>query len=115
MRGNSGEWVPLLEYAVRKSVSLSTLRRYIKTNKIIYKLVRGRYLVFDNGTHPRIEAALGGESVTIAPIGVNALGLVEDAQAERLEKELRMAHREIAELKTLIALYEEKIPQTSSR
>jgi predicted site-specific integrase-resolvase len=72
------EWIPLVDYAARKGVSLSTLRRYIKANKIPYRLEEGRYLI-----------------------------LSDEAD---LRTELQRANEEIAELKTLIALYEERTP-----
>lgn len=38
-------WLPLTEYALRTGVSISTLRRKIKSNSIEYKMDEGRYLV----------------------------------------------------------------------
>ncbi len=78
----TGNWVPLLEYALKNEVSLSTLRRHIKAGKIDHKIENGRYLLWD-----------------------------ENGKRERqLESELERAKEEIAELKMLIALYEEKLP-----
>lgn len=86
-------WVPLMDYAVRIGVSLSTLRRHIKANKIAYRVEDGRYLVLDPTGEPvQAKRSTAGE-------------LLE------LRAELQKAHEEIAELKTLIALYEEKIPE----
>ena len=81
-------WVPLLEYAVRKGVSLSTLRRHIKSNKVRFKVEDGRYLLFESHTKS-------------PPPEQNQLSL--------LETRLRKAQEEIAEMRMLIALYEEKI------
>lgn len=47
-----GSWVSLMEYATRRGVSLSTLRRYIKAGKILYRSEAGRYLVFDEQPEP---------------------------------------------------------------
>jgi hypothetical protein len=80
------DWIPLLEYALKKGVSLSTLRRHIKAGKIPFKVEDGRYLLFDDSkesTHPTLV---------------------------RVQEDLQRAQEEIAELKTLIALYEEKLP-----
>lgn len=80
------EWVPLLEYAVKNDVSLSTLRRYIKSNRITYRVENGRYLVLQEGSP------------------------VEDpSKIESLEKNLKRAQQEITELQMLVSLYEEKI------
>lgn len=102
---NSEKWVPLVEFSVRKGISLSTLRRYIKSNKIPWKLVEGRYLVMDDGTFiaPRTtETKSQGE------------GNVE-SRLKHLEQTLNAANEEIAELKTLVAFYEEKWAQLSKK
>lgn len=87
-----GTWVPLVEYSVRKSISLSTLRRYIKTNRIEFKKEKGRYLIFDDQPPPSASAS--------ASVGTQK-------QFTALKSNLLKANEEIAELKTLIALYEE--------
>jgi hypothetical protein len=38
-------WLPLTEYALRSGMSISTLRRKIKSNTISYKMEDGRYLI----------------------------------------------------------------------
>ena len=103
---DSENWIPLVEFSVQKGISLSTLRRYIKSNKIAWKLLEGRYLVMDDGTF-------------IAPR--NHLGTTEDpaisgdieSRMKNLEVTLMAANEEIAELKTLLAFYEEKWAQLS--
>jgi hypothetical protein len=82
-------WIPLVEYAHKKGISLSTLRRHIKSGKITYKVDQGRYLLFD-------------DSDTRAQPMKAALSL------DSLQLELQQAREEVAELKTLIAFYEEK-------
>lgn len=41
-------WIALNDYANKYQVSISTLRRRIKSNKIRYKLEDGKYLLSDN-------------------------------------------------------------------
>lgn len=98
------EWIPLMEYAVRKGVSLSTLRRHIKANKIQYKVEHGRYLIRndlkDYASHADNRGP-SGASAYDTPRGD------ESALMRELKSDLQKAHEEIAELKTLIALYEE--------
>ncbi len=84
---NAQDWIPLLEFALKKGVSLSTLRRHIKAGKIPFKVEDGRYLLFDDSSG-QMNPSLAG-----------------------LQEDLQRAQEEIAELKTLIALYEEKLPQ----
>src|SRR6476469_3674987 len=104
---DSEHWIPLVEFSVQKGISLSTLRRYIKSNKIPWKLLDGRYLVMDDGTFiaPRNHAGhLTEPSHTTSPQDM-------ESRVKNLEAELMAANEEIAELKTLLAFYEEKWAQ----
>ncbi len=102
-------WIPLVEFSVKKGISLSTLRRYIKSNKIPWKLLEGRYLVRDDGTF----SAPRNHEFRFGP----AASPNEDVEAriKHIEQELSAAHEEIAELKTLVAFYEEKWAQLSKK
>ena len=86
----------MMDYASQNGVSLSTLRRYIKANKIEYKIENGRYLVY-SGTED------------MAPVSKTD-GVLPFYQ---LQTDLMKAQKEIAELKTLIAFYEEQLPRHS--
>lgn len=90
----SGSWIPLLEYAVRKNLSLSTLRRYIKSDKVRYRLEKGKYFLLDES--PQIGRELNDPAQLDFQI-----------KALQYEEELQKARQEIAELKTLIAFYED--------
>ena len=49
-RGESnGTWLPLIEYSVRSGLSLSTIRRKIKSHTLTYRMENGRYLIFFEG------------------------------------------------------------------
>ena len=91
-----GEWLPLMEFATRNSVSLSTLRRQIKSGKIEYRSEGGKYLIW-NTTPPVVSAASLGQSG-------------DGGQIAELQIQLKKAREEIAELKTLLAFYEEQPP-----
>lgn len=41
----SQTWLPLTEYALRSGISISTLRRKIKSNGIDFRMEEGRYLI----------------------------------------------------------------------
>ena len=113
-----GDWIPLMEYAVEKGVSLSTLRRHIKSNKVPYRVEEGRYLLFierpdgaPNNVNEvdiprRVHLHAGAQSALINPES-SALR----STLQRLQNDLQKAQEEIAELKMLVALYEEQIPQ----
>ncbi len=92
-------WLPLVEYSVKNGVSLSTLRRHIKADKIRYKVQEGRYLIFDGPDEAKV--ALSNKLIE---------GEASTSQVASLRAELGRAQEEIAELKMLIALYEEKLP-----
>jgi len=112
-----GQWLSLMDYAQRKEISLSTLRRYIKANKVTYKLENGRYLLLDEA-----------ESQMIAPVQAGGPGFdsfVEKFSQQHSDRvalldqlkstqcELQKTKKEVAELKTLIAYYEERLRKTS--
>ena len=105
---DSGNWIPLVEFSVQKGISLSTLRRYIKSNKIAWKLIEGRYLVMDDGSFvaPRNHAGHIDDSTHTGDI---------ESRMKTLETTLMAANEEIAELKTLLAFYEEKWAQLSTK
>ena len=41
----SEKWLPIIEYSVKTGVSLSTIRRKIKSNSIPYRLEKGKYFI----------------------------------------------------------------------
>ncbi len=62
-------WLPVIDYAVNKRVSISTLRRRIKSKTVEHRLENGRYLIrteieTDNPTD-FVEAAASGESMLV--------------------------------------------------
>lgn len=83
------QWISLIDYAAKEGISLSTLRRHIKSNKISFKLEKGRYLLLH---HEKDNPN-------------------QDALIEQLTHELKKAQEEIAELKMLVAIYEETLPK----
>lgn len=102
----SQEWISLMDYANKTGVSLSTLRRHIKAGKIPYRVENGRYLLMDQPTEAFVETPAPHRYV--APVQEEGLAPMQ-IKVSKLEKDLRRAQEEIAELKTLIAFYEEKI------
>ncbi|HTL11407.1 MAG TPA: hypothetical protein VL588_02900 [Bdellovibrionota bacterium] len=114
--GLLGGWIPLVEYAVKNGVSLSTLRRHIKAEKIRFQRVNGRYLLWDD--EQGVPAALTAATAPPPPAKrTDAVQMQGDgltrlvARVERLERDLMKAQEEIAELKMLVALYEERMPE----
>ncbi|MFM8316211.1 MAG: hypothetical protein ACKOA8_18180 [Deltaproteobacteria bacterium] len=46
---SNGSWLPITEFSVKSGMSLSTIRRKIKSNSIAYRLERGKYLILFSG------------------------------------------------------------------
>lgn len=102
--GERYDWIPLMDYAMKTGISLSTLRRQIKAKKIQYKIENGRYLLLDS--QPDISAL---STVPVLPVAVVQPPLSTNADLQKAQSDLLRAREEIAELKTLIAFYEEKM------
>ena len=113
-----GDWVPLMDYAMKTGISLSTLRRHIKANKIHYRVENGRYLLNLN-SQPSGPVVPGPVAPASTSAVVTAQALPTDSQQHQVPQlqarirkmaaDLQKAQEEIAELKTLIAFYEESI------
>ena len=103
----NGLWIPLMDYAMKNGVSLSTLRRHIKSGKIPYKSEHGKYFIMSNTAAPKTAAA---EWMAASSDAAPASNPVEH-RIEKLEVELKRAQEEISELKMLVAIYEERLFQ----
>ncbi len=59
----SGQWLPITEYSTKYRISVSTLRRRIKTNDIKYQFIDGKYLLLDEpaNTHQHRRPSLNSE------------------------------------------------------
>lgn len=104
---NQERWIPIVDYAVMKGVSTSTLRRYIKANKIRFKIENGRYLLPASETiklPPKWDELGSKDSLKDS--------VAEFDRAHELEDKLRKAQEQISELKMLVAIYEEKLAQS---
>lgn len=109
-------WIPLLDYAMKSGVSLSTLRRHIKANKIQFKVENGRYLLLDDTAEGTGTAATPAATAAAVLHFDSSESQTVRFQVVDLERKLEKAHEEIAELKMLVALYEEKLaPQPNPR
>ena len=49
------QWLPIAEYAVETGISVSTIRRKIKKNRIKYRMDGGRYLIHWNKALENLE------------------------------------------------------------
>lgn len=132
----AGSWLPLTEYAVKSGVSLSTIRRKIKTKSITYRLDHGRYLIFLEAPNsaPKASAPVLSEEVVVPvrtsqgretvkedlslPLFERTIKMISSAfehtlkeKDERillLEKRARELEDRLSELRTLVRVLEEK-------
>ena len=117
-----GHWLSLMDYARKNELSLSTLRRYIKAKKVNFKLEEGRYLLWDESESADSEKPLAAPVQTVSP-GFNSyveqFSLQHSDRSVLLDQlkstqcELQKTKEEVAELKTLIAYYEERLRKTT--
>ena len=96
---SQGQWLPILTYAFKSGLSVSTIRRYIKANKVEYIKENGRYYLWFEESPPTTSSQ---QEVT------SSSSTEQEQKIAKLESDLQKAQEEIAELKTLLALYEEK-------
>jgi len=96
-----GQWLPLIEYAIQTGLSLSTLRRYIKSKRVQHQLIDGRYLVWMDPEQP-IAARTYRKKDLRVETDREALA----AKVVELDNALQKAREEISELQMLIEIYE---------
>lgn len=86
-----GKWLSIIEYANYKKKSISTVRRYIKANRVKFREEQGKYFIFCKNY---VERNQSDESMELKLENI------------RLKKENRALLEEISELKMLVDLYE---------
>ncbi len=68
---SNGQWLPITEYSVKSGMSLSTIRRKIKSNGIAYRLDKGKYLIFfGNKKMNNITSEIAPKVVPATPTSV---------------------------------------------
>lgn len=88
-----GKWLSILEFAAYKKKSISTVRRYIKANRVKHKEENGKYYIW---TKNFSNAATEEEKNQVEVRFEN----------ERLKKENRVLREELSELRMLVSIYE---------
>jgi len=99
-----------MDYAVKKGVSISTLRRYIKLQKVKYRIDGGKYLLWDDEAEARF--AYPPSPAVFNSQSAQQPSLEEGAHLQRIKKleaSLQAAQEEISELKMLVSLYEDQL------
>jgi hypothetical protein len=88
-----GKWLSVLEYASHKKKSISTVRRYIKANRVKHKEESGKYFIF-------VKNFQDDYSKT------DKENLALHLENQRLLKENQKLIEELNEYKMLINIYE---------
>jgi hypothetical protein len=93
-------WLSLTEYSNKHKVSISTLRRKIKSTEIEFRLDEGRYMILDSDEQNAIEAAPPG-SVSLSEQHRPSLksDAFHETTKESGESVITAANRLLADLK----------------
>jgi hypothetical protein len=127
----SNTWLPLTDYSTKHKVSVSTLRRRIKSEDIQYCFQDGKYLLLDQPPQQapqwshrpspkvdhRVEAEDTGSAAMTShekeePILLAANKLLSELKQaystvlQEKEEQLLHMHEEVADLKTLVKVLE---------
>lgn len=69
-----------MDYAIKKSVSISTLRRYIKSNRIKYRTENGKYMLWDD--EAGISTSGFQSSAALPPSSASSTNSAENASPQ---------------------------------
>ena len=92
-----GAWLSIIEYAQLKDISISTIRRYIKANRIKFRMEKGKYYIFA----PHFNE-IGNKEIPELEKEVFDLK-VENRELKRINKKIQ---QELDEINMLIQIYE---------
>src|SRR5437868_263999 len=93
MHTTDGVWLSIADYSLYKKVSVSTIRRHIKTNILKYKEEDGKYFIYV-ASSDRVKLKEGEEILRIK------------LESELLRSQIRQLQEENFELRMLVDLYE---------
>lgn len=123
---NTQNWLPLIEYSNKYRVSLSTLRRRIKSGEIEYRFADGKYLIKDGPLQMSLASETiapptsVGSQTTSAPevepdqFWQTTQGLLNEIKKayslvlQEKEEQILQLKEEVADLKTLVRVLEEE-------
>ena len=93
---DKNQWVSIFEYSRLNGVSISTIRRNIKSNKIPYQKINGKYLLESKQSCQAVDQKCREE-------------LKSKLEMERLKIENRLLTEKVYELQMLVKIYEGQI------
>ena len=89
-----GKWLDISDYAKYRGKSVSTIRRYIKSKNIQYKIVSGKYYIF--AVHYEEHSNLEHDKQI----------LKLKIENQELKKKLKIAYEQAEEMKMLVQMLE---------
>jgi hypothetical protein len=95
MNATDGVWLSINDYSRYKDVSISTIRRHIKTNILKHKEENGKYFIYV----PSVERVKLREDEELLKVKL---------ENQLLKTQLRDLREELDELKMLVDVYERK-------
>jgi len=95
MHTTDGVWLSITDYSLYKKVSISTIRRHIKTNILKHREEDGKYFIYV-ASSDRVKLKEEEETLRIK------------LELELLRTQLRQLREENNELRMLVDLYENK-------
>jgi hypothetical protein len=115
---DTGGWIDLHAFAAKYGISLSTLRRRIRSKSIEFKLERGRYWLPDTLDVMSAAPLFSRKNEDLPRQAVKTRDFVGEQDLSALESENRKLKAQLAELETLVRVLEselEELQGTSSR
>ena len=91
-----GKWLSILDYSIFRGISVSTIRRYIKSSRVRFKKESGKYFIFVTTERYLKKAPL------------NVSNEIDISELDDLRNQLRILKEENEDLKMLVHLYEFK-------
>jgi hypothetical protein len=99
------QWIPLSEYSHKYHISISTLRRYIKEDRLAHQLEEGKYFLKDS---PPPKKRRGRKSQYTKDLSLTRR-TKEESVEEHLRRENKALREELTELRMYVKLLEDKI------
>ncbi len=90
-------WLSIVEYSQQTGISISTIRRRIKSNKIDFQEIGGKYFIKHNG---------GEKQIVDKAAEKDAECIMLRLEVDRLKKVIAHQREEMEDLRMLVQLYE---------
>ncbi|MCB9094777.1 MAG: hypothetical protein H6621_06885 [Halobacteriovoraceae bacterium] len=87
---SEGKWLSITDYSSYKKVSVSSIRRYIKANRVQFKKEDGKYWIWVKAFDPQLMGK-------------------KEQDFSQLQKKINELEEENQELRMLVELYEKKL------